>query len=75
MGTIKIAITLDRALLKELDRCVAEGLFENRSRAIQEAVREKLERRRKSRFKAEVRKLNPKEERALAEVWSLVSEV
>ncbi len=67
MPTGKIAITLDRDLLKEIDRGVKSGLFKNRSRAIEEAVREKLEHHRRRRLLTEARKLNPKEERALAE--------
>jgi len=67
MPTEKIAITLDRDLLKEIDRGVKSGQFKNRSRAIEEAVREQIERRRKRRLLIEAKKLNPKEERALAE--------
>jgi Arc/MetJ-type ribon-helix-helix transcriptional regulator len=67
MPAAKIAITLDRELLREVDREVKGGAFRNRSKAIEEAVREKLERQRKRRVLAEARKLNPKEEKALAE--------
>ena len=67
MPAEKVAITLDRELLREIDRGVKSGLFKNRSRAIEEAVREKLEHQKKGRLLNEVRKLNPKEERALAE--------
>ncbi|MBI1892502.1 MAG: CopG family transcriptional regulator [Candidatus Rokubacteria bacterium] len=67
MAAGKIAITLDRGLLKEIDRGVKSGLFKNRSRAIEEAVREKLERHRQRRLVSEVKKLDPKEGRALAE--------
>lgn len=48
MPVEKIAITLDRALVEEIDRGVRSGLYRNRSRAIEEAVREKLERHRRS---------------------------
>ena len=41
MRTAKVAITLDENLLKRLDRLVRNRMFENRSRAIQEAVSEK----------------------------------
>lgn len=54
-------------LLREVDREVKNGVFRNRSRAIEEAVREKLDRQRKRRVLVEAKKLNPKEERALAE--------
>lgn len=67
MPADKIAITLDRELLQEIDRGVRNGLFKNRSRAIEEAVREKIGRQRKRRFLAEASKLNRKEEQALAE--------
>ena len=67
MPAEKIAITLDRDLVKEIDRNVKSGLFKNRSRAIEEAVREKLERHRRGRLLTEARKLDPKEEHALAE--------
>ena len=42
MTTDKVAITIDRQILRRLDRLVAEKRFPNRSRAIQEAVEEKL---------------------------------
>ena len=67
MPVEKIAITLDQELLREIDRGVKNGLFKNRSRAIQEAVKEKLDRHGKRRLLLESRKLNPQEERALAE--------
>lgn len=67
MPAEKIAITLDRELVKEIDRGVRTGLYRNRSRAIEEAVREKLDRRRRHRLSVEAKKLDRKEERALAE--------
>jgi metal-responsive CopG/Arc/MetJ family transcriptional regulator len=67
MPVEKIAITLDRDLVKEIDRGVRSGLYRNRSRAIEEAVREKLDRHRRRRLSVEARKLDRKEERALAE--------
>jgi metal-responsive CopG/Arc/MetJ family transcriptional regulator len=67
MPVDKIAITLDRDLVEEIDRRVKSGLYRNRSRAIEEAGREKLDRHRRRRLSVEARKLNRKEERALAE--------
>ena len=67
MPSSKIAITLDRLLLAEVDRLVAEGRFPNRSQAIQSAVRERLERIRHTRLAEEAAKLDPAEERAIAE--------
>jgi metal-responsive CopG/Arc/MetJ family transcriptional regulator len=67
MGMSKIAITLDEAMLKRLDRLVRGRMFPNRSRAIQQAVEEKLERLDQSRLARECAKLNVDEEKALAE--------
>lgn len=66
MSTAKVAITLDRALLRRLDRLVAEGRYTNRSRAIQDAVRRQIERVRRRSLVEEAAKLDPREERALA---------
>ena len=67
MSTTKVAITMNDALLKQLDRLVAERRFPNRSRAIQEAVREKIERMEQNRLARECAKLEPKLEQILAE--------
>jgi len=53
MGTIKIAITLNQNTLERLDRLVRNHIFPNRSRAIQGAVQEKLERMERSRLARE----------------------
>jgi len=67
MAASKIAITMDDNLLKRLDNLVKSRAFPNRSRAIQEAVREKLIRIDKTRLARECSKLNPKYEQTLAE--------
>jgi len=67
MPAEKIAITLDRELVKEIDRGVKSGLYRNRSRAIEEAVREKLDRHRRRRLSIEAKKLDRAEEQAVAE--------
>jgi len=67
MPSSKIAITLDRELLAEVDRLVAEGRFPNRSQAIQAAVRDRLDRMRRTRLAEEAAKLDPAEERAIAD--------
>ena len=67
MGTSKIAITIDSNTLKHLDLLVKSNMFPNRSRAIQEAVAEKLKRLEKTRLKRECIKLNPKFEQELSE--------
>ncbi|MDO9334367.1 MAG: ribbon-helix-helix domain-containing protein [Dehalococcoidales bacterium] len=67
MGKEKIAITLDKEFIGELDRLVSEQVFQNRSQAIQEAVSEKLARMKRSRLSTECAKLEPKFEKAMAE--------
>ena len=67
MSTAKVAITLDENLLKRLDRLVKNRLFENRSRAIQEAVSEKLARLERNRLARECAKLDRKFEQSMAE--------
>ncbi|MGD9723917.1 MAG: ribbon-helix-helix domain-containing protein [Pirellulales bacterium] len=75
MASAKVAITLDERLLRAVDRWVKQGRYPNRSQAIQAALREKMERWQRSRLAEELAKLNPKEERTLAneqlagEVW------
>jgi metal-responsive CopG/Arc/MetJ family transcriptional regulator len=67
MGKEKIAITLDKQSIGELDRLVDERVFHSRSQAIQEAVREQLLRIKKTRLAEECAKLDPQQEQALAE--------
>ena len=67
MGKTKIAITLDKEFIGELDRLVGEHFFQNRSQAIQDAVSEKLARMKRGRLSMECAKLNPVFERAMAE--------
>jgi len=76
MSTSKIAITLNSEVLSEVDALVKKRMFPNRSRAIQEAVKEKLERLSHSRLAQECSKLDPEQEQALAEegLWEGLSE-
>jgi len=67
MSSSKIAITLDSGMLAEVDALVKKNLFPSRSRAIQEAVKEKLSRLNHSLLARECAKLEPKHEKALAE--------
>ncbi len=67
MDKEKIAITLDKSSVSELDFLVGKGVFRSRSQAIQEAVSEKLARTKRTRLAAESAKLAPAHERALAE--------
>ena len=67
MAKCKVAISLDESTLTRLDRLVRKKVFPNRSRAIEEAVKEKLARLEKSRLAQECAKLDPTFEKALAE--------
>jgi Arc/MetJ-type ribon-helix-helix transcriptional regulator len=67
MGVAKVAISLDESALERVDRLVQEGKFPSRSRLIQDAIAEKLERMGKTRLAAECAKLDPEFERALAD--------
>lgn len=67
MAATKVAVTIDSELLAELDELVAQQVFPNRSKAIQEALADKLGRMRRRRLARESAKLVPAEEQALAE--------
>lgn len=67
MAASKIAITIDDKILKQLDNLVKSKQFPNRSKAIQDAVAEKLARLERSRLAQECAKLDPAFERTLAE--------
>ncbi len=67
MASVKIAVTIDKDLLVGLDRLVKENQFPNRSRAVQEAVRDKLAHLKRTRLAGECAKLDRAAEQALAE--------
>ncbi|HUP59175.1 MAG TPA: ribbon-helix-helix domain-containing protein [Thermoanaerobaculia bacterium] len=67
MGRAKIAITVDEQALAEIDRLVRQGVFPNRSKAIEEAVQDRIARIHRSRLAEECAKLDKAEEQALAE--------
>jgi len=66
-GQAKVAITIDRRLLGQLDALVKKRAFPSRSEAIQKAVEEKLAGLDRSRLARECAKLAPKAEQALAD--------
>lgn len=66
MASAKIAITIDETTLHRLDRLVRNRVFPNRSKAIQDAVEEKLEKLERNRLARECAKLNPGAEQAMA---------
>jgi Arc/MetJ-type ribon-helix-helix transcriptional regulator len=63
----KIAVTLERDTVSELDRWVREGKYPNRSRALQSAVDLLSEKEKGRRLSREVAKLNRREEQRMAE--------
>jgi len=67
MAAAKVAISLDEDVLARLDQLVKQQAFPNRSKAIEEAVREKLQRIDRSRLARECAKLDPAFEKALAD--------
>jgi metal-responsive CopG/Arc/MetJ family transcriptional regulator len=67
MSQTKVAITIEAGLLARVDALVQRKVFSNRSRAVQEAVQEKLERMERSRLAEECAKLEPAFERAMAD--------
>jgi Arc/MetJ-type ribon-helix-helix transcriptional regulator len=67
MPKAKIAITLSENAVLRLDRLVKDGIYANRSRAIEAAITEKLSRLDRVRLAQECLKLDPAFEKELAE--------
>ena len=67
MSTVKVAISIDPGLLVQIDQMVKEKIYPNRSKAIQSAIHEKLNRINRNRLAQECSKLDTKFEQALAE--------
>jgi metal-responsive CopG/Arc/MetJ family transcriptional regulator len=67
MAASKIAITIDDKILRRLDLLVQSNVFPNRSKAIQEAIEDKLIRIDKSRLAQECAKLDRAFEQTIAE--------
>ena len=63
----KVAVTLDRRTVQDLDRWVNEGKYPNRSRALQAAVDLLSEREKRSRLARELGKLDRQQEQRMAE--------
>ena len=68
MTRAKIAITIDQVLLELLDSLVQNKTFDNRSQAINAALKEKLSRIKKTRLEQECQKLAMAEEREFADM-------
>ena len=67
MENSKVAISINKVTLQKLDRMVKNHIFPNRSRAIQEAVEDKLNRIERVRLAEECAKLDIAFEQGLAE--------
>jgi len=67
MSQTKVAITIEQGVLARVDALVKQKVYSNRSRAIQEAVQEKLARLERSRLAEECAKLDPNFEKAMAD--------
>jgi metal-responsive CopG/Arc/MetJ family transcriptional regulator len=67
MRSAKIAVTIGQDLLSRLDQLVKERQFPNRSRAVQEALQDKLDRLDRGRLARECAKLDPAVEQQLAD--------
>jgi len=67
MPAAKITVMVDEKVVRQMDRLVREGKYKSRSSVIQDALEEKLKERKRKRLVEELSKLNPKEERELAD--------
>lgn len=67
MPTAKVAITVEKELLKTVDRWVIQGRYPNRSQAIQAALRAQMERWKRTRLVEALEQVDPEEEKALAD--------
>ncbi len=67
MAKRKIAVAIDPDVLTRLDDLVARGGYASRSQAVEDAIEEKLQMVERTRLARECAKLDPKEEKALAE--------
>jgi Arc/MetJ-type ribon-helix-helix transcriptional regulator len=67
MPKTKVALTLDSVLLERVDDLVERRRFRNRSQAVEAALADKLNRLARTRLARESAKLNPREEKRLAD--------
>ncbi len=67
MPKTKVALTLDATLVDQVDDLVARRAFRNRSQAVEAALADKLRRLARTRLAREAAKLNPAEEKRLAD--------
>lgn len=67
MPKTKVALTLDAALIEQVDELVERRRFRNRSQAIEAALADKLRRLARTRLATESAKLSPRDEKRLSE--------
>ena len=67
MPKTKVALTLDAHLIEQVDELVERRRFRNRSQAVEAALADKLRRLARTRLATESAKLNPREEKRLAD--------
>ena len=67
MPKTKVALTLETDLVEQVDALVATRRFRSRSQAIETALADKLRRLARTRLARESAKLNPREEKRLAD--------
>ena len=68
MSTAKVAVTIDRQLLGEVDRWVAQGEYPSRSSAVRAGLMQlRAVRTKRRRLLRELANLDPAEEQALAD--------
>jgi len=67
MPKTKVALTLDADLLEQVDSLVAQQQFRSRSQAVEAALADKLRRLARTRLAREAAKLNPTDEKRLAD--------
>jgi len=67
MSATKVAISLDDAVLRQLDKLVKTRPFRSRSQTVQEAVSEKINRLDRTALAKECAKLDAKSEQAMAD--------
>jgi Arc/MetJ-type ribon-helix-helix transcriptional regulator len=67
MPKTKVALTLDADLLERVDELVAKQRFRSRSQAVEAALADKVDRLARTRLARESAKLNPADEKRLAD--------
>ena len=67
MPKLKVAITMDASLLRQVDESVRSGRFNNRSQAVEAAVAEQVDLLGRLRLARECGMLMPREEQQMAD--------